>query len=126
MQNDAWKQLGDEVRRRINVWCQFETQEQFRMYLTDGDFGTRDKGLSGLVVSDQRLFYCKNFHRGTMHLKEPMTIIVRDDKDFAHIAAESSHGKTKLCKLHTADVATLMEFLSPWTNITFDRKPMAS
>ncbi len=124
MQNDAWKQIGDEARRRLNVWCHFEPQEQFRMYLTDGDFGSRDRGLAGLVITDHRLFYCKNFHRGTLELKEKMTIIVRDDKDFAHIAAEGSHGKTKLCKLHQADVSTLMEFLSPWTNISIDRKPM--
>lgn len=126
MQNDAWKQMGDEARRRLNVWCHFEPHEQFRMYLTDGDFGSRDRGLAGLVITDRRLFYCKNFHRGTLELKEKMTVIVRDDKDFAHIAVESAEGKKKLCKLHQSDVGTLMEFLSPWTNVSIDRKPMAA
>ena len=126
MQNDAWKQMGDEARRRLNVWCHFEPQEQFRMYLTDGDFGTRDRGLAGLVITDRRMFYCKNFHRGTLDLKDKITVIVRDDKDFAHIAVESAEGRKKLCKLHQADVATLVEFLSPWTNVSIDRKPMAA
>ncbi len=124
--NDAWRQLGDECRRRLAVWCPFEPMEQFRLYLSDGDFGSRDKGLAGIVVTDRRLIYCKYHHRGAVELAEPGTLLVRDDTDFAQLAIENRDGKTKLAKLHDHDVPVLLAALAHLPHLTVDRKPAAA
>lgn len=125
LDNEAWRLLGDECRRRLAVWCPFDPMEHFQLYLSDGDFGTRDKGLAGLVVTDQRLVYCKYHHRGAISLAEPATLLIRDEADFAQLAIESGHGKTKLVKLHLHDVPKLIEAVSIWPNIQIDRKAFA-
>jgi hypothetical protein len=112
MQNDAWRQLGDECRRRLAVWCHFNPAEQFRLYLSDGDFGSRDRGLAGLVFTNSRLIYCKYHHRGAVDLAQPATILVREEGDFCILALENADGKTKLVKLHKNDMPALAEALS--------------
>ncbi len=125
LDNEAWRLLGDECRRRLAVWCPFDSMEHFQLYLSDGDFGTRDKGLAGLVITDQRLVYCKYHHRGAVNLSEPATLLIRDEADFAQLAIENGHGKTKLVKLHLHDVPKLLEAVSNWPNIQIDRKAFA-
>lgn len=120
--NDAWRILGEECRRRLAVWCPFEPGEHFRLFLSDGDFGTRDKGLAGLVLTDRRLVYCKYHHRGAIDLSKPATLHVRDEADFAQLTIENDHGKTKLVRLHQHDVPTLLDALAQHPSIVIDRK----
>lgn len=124
--NDAWRILGEECRRRLAVWCPFEPGEHFQLFLSDGDFGTRDKGLAGLVLTDRRLVYCKYHHRGALDLTKAATLHVRDEADFAQLTIENDHGKTKLVRLHQHDVPTLLEALAPHASIVIDRKAVAS
>lgn len=126
LDNDAWRQLGDECRRRLAVWCPFEPMEQFRTFLSDGDFGTRDKGLAGIVVTDRRLIYCKYHHRGSIDLSEPATLRIRDDADFAHLVIEHAHGKTKLVKLHDYDVPLIIQALAHLPQIAIERVATAA
>jgi len=126
LDNEAWRQLGDECRRRLAVWCPFEPMEQFRLYLSDGDFGTRDKGLAGLVLTDRRLIYCKYHHRGAIDLSQPATLRIRDETDFAQLTIENLDGRTKLVKLHLHDVPTLLQALSYLPTISVDRKAAAA
>ena len=122
LENDAWRALGDECRRRLGVWCPFEPMEQFRAYISDGDFGTRDRGLAGLVFTDRRLLFCKYHHRGSILLAEEGTIQIRDDGEFANIAIENADGRNRLVKLHQYDVDHLLAALEPWPNLKIDRQ----
>ena len=121
LDNEAWRLLGDECRRRLAVWCPFEAGEHFQLYLSDGDFGSRDKGLAGLVLTDQRLVYCKYHHRGAIDLSLPATLLIRDETDFAQLAISNADGKTKLVKLHLNEVPVLIEALTQWPHIQIDR-----
>jgi hypothetical protein len=122
LENEAWRQIGDESRRRLAVWCPFEPMEQFRLYLSDADFGAKDKGLAGLVLTDRRLIYCKYHHRGSIDLAQPATLAIRDNENFANLTIENSDGKTKLVKLHLHDVPVLISALSYLPTISIDRK----
>ncbi|MEX2213155.1 MAG: hypothetical protein WD768_03440 [Phycisphaeraceae bacterium] len=124
LENEAWRGLGDECRRRLGIWCPFEPMEQFRTYISDGDFGTRDRGLAGLVFTDRRLLFCKYHHRGSVNLSEPGTMQIRDEGDFSNIAIENADGRTRLVKVRLFDVEPLLAALASWPNITVDRRTM--
>lgn len=125
LDNEAWRLLGEECRKRLAIWCPFEAGEHFQFFLSDGDFGSRDKGLAGLVLTDQRLVYCKYHHRGAIDLSQPATLHIRDETDFAQLSITSAESKTKLVKLHLNDVPKLVAAMTAWPNITIERKEIA-
>ncbi len=123
LENVAWGALDETCRQRLAVWCPFASKERFQTYFSDADFGKKDRGLAGLVVTDSRLIYCKYHHRGHIPLDEPATIRIKTDDNFAHLTFESDTlGKTKLVKLHTVDIPNLQEVLELFPHIAIESK----
>ena len=112
LDNDAWRLLADVCRQRLTVWARFEPGELFQLYLGDADFGSRDAGLAGLVLTDRRIIYCKYHHRGVVYLSDDATIIITPQDDFAHVSLEARGLRSRLVKLYLADVPRLTASLA--------------
>ncbi|MEX0777118.1 MAG: hypothetical protein WD042_15545 [Phycisphaeraceae bacterium] len=103
--SDAWSALPEVCRQRLAAWCQFQPRERFMLYLSDADFGQRDAGLAGLVVTDQRLVYHKFHHSGQIDLALPGTLHIKTEKEFAQLSYQPPGGlRTRVAKLHAADM----------------------
>lgn len=120
LDNPEWAELGDSCRQRLNIWSPFEPKERFVHYISDADFGKKDRGLAGLVITNRRLIYCKYHHRGHVQLDEPCTIHIKTDENFAHLSYESDVEKTKLAKLHLDDLKEFLDCLSVFSAVTID------
>lgn len=68
MSESGWRELPENVRNRIAAWFDFKNGEQFIHYFKDCDFPKSDSGLGGIVLSDQRIVYCKYHSQGEVKL----------------------------------------------------------
>ncbi len=120
VESDQWSQLPENTRQRLGVWCRFQPRERFIQYLSDADFGMRDAGLAGIIITDHRLVYHKFHHAGQVDLAEPGTLCIKKEGDFVMLGYESwqlpGH-RMKLVKLHAADVPALLEALGRQPNL---------
>jgi hypothetical protein len=112
MWSGPWASLSELVRSRLEVWCKFVPMEHFRLFLPDSDFSRADTGLGGIVLTDRRLVYCKYKHRGSYPLDQPSQLHVRVDRDIADLTLHHTGGRTRICKLHMADLPQLVDMLS--------------
>lgn len=108
LHGDRFQELSEVCRSRIQSWCKLRPQEVFHLYLNDADFGRLDEGLAGVIVTDQRVVYCKYHHRGQARLDSEETIIyVKPDGRFYSLYIEVGSERGRMCKLHKADVPKL-------------------
>ena len=120
MDNNEWAALSDICRQRLSVWSTFESGERFIHYLSDADFGKKQEGLAGLVLTDSRLIYCKYHHRGSVEIASQATITCKDEGDFTTLHIENEQGRTKLVTLYKQDLPSLIEALKDFPHITVD------
>jgi hypothetical protein len=106
---DRWTALPETCRHRIEVWCRFRPRERYINYFNDADFGHRDMGLAGLVVTDRRLIYHKYHHGGEAPLNEEGLLLVREVEGFCHLTLQTPDRHTKLIKLAPPDLPALLE-----------------
>jgi len=108
LHGDKFQELSEICRSRLQSWCKLRPHEVFQEYLNDADFGRLDEGLAGLIITDQRVVYCKYHHRGQVRLdSEDATIVVRPDGRFFSLYLEVGSDRARMCKLHKADVPKL-------------------
>lgn len=113
LHGDVFQELSDVCRSRIQSWCKLRPQEVFQLYLNDADFGRLDDGLAGVVVTDQRVVYCKYHHRGQVRLdNEDASIVVRPDGRFFSLSLHIGEERARMCKLHKSDIPKLEAAIS--------------
>lgn len=114
MLHDAeWQNLPEQCRQRIAVWCKLDPHESLRAYFNDADFGRQDAGLAGLVVTDERVAYCKYHHRGEVRLDNGQaTILVKRDARFANLTLLIGNNRSRMVKLHRQDLDQLKQHVS--------------
>jgi len=120
LQNERWRALPQKCRQRVASWAKFEPGEQFQGYWSDADFGTRDAGLAGLVVTDRRLIYKKYHHGGEARYRSSPRIQVKDEGEFSTVFVVSEGHRSRMCRLHTRDLSPLREVFSAVTDMPFD------
>src|SRR6185369_4240470 len=87
-------------------------REKFLLYLNDGDFSSHDQGLAGVVLTDQRLIFHKHHHSGQAVLDQAARLLVRNHGQFSTLTLDTAGTRSKVGRLHTPDVAMLVEALN--------------
>jgi len=109
---DAWQRMPDQLRQRISVWCNFQARERFVLYLNDADFTSRDAGLAGIVVTNERLIYHKYRRSRSVSLNQDGVLHISTQGKIARLTLES-YGRMARCgKVHRNDVAQLVGALA--------------
>ncbi len=112
LHGDTFRELSELCRTKIQSWCKLRPREVFQLYLNDADFGRRDEGLAGVIVTDQRIIYCKYHHRGQARLdNEEAVIQAKVDGRFAKLTLQVGDERARMVKLHEADIAKLQNAL---------------
>lgn len=109
--SDAWRELPEHVRARINAWCTFEPGERFHTYLIDGDFAKSDAGLAGIVFTDRRLVHCKYHHKGQLRFDRPGTMHAHPRGEFIDLIADDGQQRQRFGRLHAIDLPKLNDAL---------------
>ena len=113
LHGEAWSELSEDCRQRIAIWCKLQPREVFQIYVSDADFGRRDEGLAGIVVTDQRLIYCKYHHRGQVRLDDQQTrIVARREGEFGVLTLHSGSQRHRMVKLGGGNLDRLAQSLS--------------
>ena len=108
LHGDRFQELSEICRSRIQSWCKLRPHEVFQEYLSDADFGRLDEGLAGVIITDQRVVYCKYHHRGQVRLdSEEAMIVIKPDGRFYSLSLETGSERARMCKLHKADIPKL-------------------
>lgn len=108
LHGDAWRELPEEVRQRLQVWCKLRPREELRLYISDADFGRKDMGLAGVMVTDSRVAYCKYHHRGQVRLdNEDATIVIKPEGKFANLILVVGHDRSRMVKVTDQDAKRL-------------------
>ncbi len=112
LHGEAWRALSETCRDRIAYWCKLHPGEQFRLFTNDADFGKRDEGMGGLVLTDQRLVFCKYHHRGQVRLDDPAVIRIKVADRFAALTLVSGNDRLRMVKIAEHDLPALLEALA--------------
>jgi len=108
LHGDRFQELSEVCRQRIQSWCKLRPHEVFELYINDADFGRLDEGLAGIVVTDQRVVYCKYHHRGQVRLdNEQAAIIAKPDGRFYALTLQLGNERGRMCKIHKSDLPKL-------------------
>jgi len=106
---EAWREIPQTVRHRLAVWFDFHGDEQFVGYFNDSDFSKSDAGLAGLVLTTDRLVFCRYHHHGAFPLHEPGTLQAVEDGKFAMLYYKADGSRKKLVRLRHEDVEQLAD-----------------
>jgi len=109
---EAWRAIPQTVRHRLAVWFDFKGDEQFLGYFNDSDFSKSDAGLAGLVVTTDRLVFCRYHHHGAFSLHEAGTLQAIEDGKFATLYHRSDGSRRKLVRLRSEDVEQLADLVA--------------
>jgi predicted Zn finger-like uncharacterized protein len=113
LHGQVWRQLSDRTRLRIVSWCKLHPREELRLYIADADFGRSDEGLAGLVVTDQRVVYCKYHHRGQVRRNTPnAAVLSKSDTKFANLTLVVGTNRSRMVKIHQSDIEPLAKELA--------------
>lgn len=113
LHGDKFQELSEVCRGRIQSWCKLRPHEVFQVYLNDADFGRLDEGLAGVIVTDQRVVYCKYHHRGQVRLdEEGAKIVAKPGGRFFSLSLHLGEQRSRMCKLLKADVPKLQSAVS--------------
>ncbi len=74
LRSNPWQSLPLAVRSRLKHWFTPEEGENFRLYISDGDFAKTEAGLAGVVITDKRLVYRKFAAKIEIPLSQEITI----------------------------------------------------
>lgn len=109
----SWRTIPQQVRHRLAVWFEFQGDEQFLGYLGDSDFARNDLGLAGVIVTTQRIVWCKYHYHGAVLLNEPGIMTAVERGRFADLSYRGQDGvKRKMVRLRCEDVDVLADMLS--------------
>jgi predicted Zn finger-like uncharacterized protein len=110
--DDAFSELPDQIRKRLAGWYQPVDGERFVLYLKDGDYPKSDAGLGGLVLTTQRLVYCKYHKHGSLLLHDENTqLLATRNGPFDDLVSVTDGMKSKLLRLRPDDTQQLMTTL---------------
>lgn len=119
LHGDKFQELSEVCRGRIQSWCKLRPHEVFQDYLNDADFGRLDEGLAGVIVTDQRVVYCKYHHRGQVRLdNDTATILTKPDGRFIALTLRIGEERARMCKLHKADIPKLQNAIGKGAALT--------
>ncbi len=107
----AWQRIPATVRGRIAVWFDFVGDEQFVAYFNDSDYSTADAGLGGLVVTTERLVYCKFHTHGAIDLSADDKLLGVESGKFATLYLQRNGSRRKLIRLRRDDLDKLRHVL---------------
>jgi hypothetical protein len=108
LHGELWKQLPIRTRERIGAWCKLRPREAVRLYLNDADLGHHDEGLGGLLITDQRLVFCKHHRRGQVERgQHPATIHAKVEGPFAELKLEMAGQRTRMIKIRHSELPNL-------------------
>ena len=121
MNSDAWRVMPEHVRKRLEVWCDFAPGERFIAYFSDADFGSRDAGLAGLVVTSQRLLFNKYHHHARLNLTDPAALFARAENEVvASLTLHAANHRTRLGKYKRTDMEQLTRVLLQVSSLSID------
>jgi hypothetical protein len=113
LHGEVWTELSETTRQRITIWCKLRPREEVRLYLNDADLGRRDEGLAGLLVTDQRLVFCKHHHRGQVERhKQPARVRAKIEGRFAMLHLEMDDERTRMIRIRQAELKSLGDELA--------------
>jgi len=113
LHGDKFQELSEVCRGRIQSWCKLRPQEVFHEYLNDADFGRLDEGLAGLIVTDQRIVFCKYHHRGQVRLdEENARIVAKPGGRFHSLTLHVGEDRSKMCKVLNADIPKIQSAIN--------------
>lgn len=120
LHGDAWQAMSDAVRQRLEFWCKLFPAEQFKLFLPDADFGKRDEGLGGLVLTDQRLIFCKYHHRGQVRLEDEATVHVHVKSHVASLTLHTGNDRMRMVKVAADDLPKLLEAITQAPTLRYE------
>jgi len=109
---DAWSELSDQCRQRLETWCRFERGERFKLYLNDADLTAADAGLGGVVVTDRRLLYHKFRRSRSLSLNQDAVLHLRTDERHVRLTLESNGRLARAGKIQRQDMDKLIQALA--------------
>ncbi len=112
LSSDAWTQLPEKVRTRLEPWTKFQRGEKFLLYLNDPDFTNSDAGLAGIVITDQRLIYHKYRRLRSISLNQNAVLHVRPDGRVVRLTLENAGRMARAGKIHRDDMNRVVDVLS--------------
>ncbi len=115
--NDAWRELSDPVRKRICVWCAFESGECFVAYIPDADFGRREAGLAGIIVTDRRVLHHKYHHNVQLRRDESVTLFARQKGPITTLILARGEDRSRFGKVLNDHLKDLVEAIGPDSGI---------
>ncbi len=123
LDDESWSDIPEKVRDRLAVWFDFNMGETFVNYFMDADFSRAEAGLAGIVLTDQRLVFCKYHHHGAFELAdENVAVHLRDDDVFLALFVVQDGTRKKMVRLRHADVDQLLSDLKQLGAATFVKK----
>lgn len=111
LQAAAWCSVPDKVRGRLAAWFSFDTGEQFIAYFNDADFTSNDAGLAGIIVTDQRLLYCRYHAHGDVPFGGTGTLLPIDHGAYVELHYQGGERHRLMARLHREDVKELRQTL---------------
>lgn len=112
LETDAWRDLPDSVRERISGWFSFQGGEHFLAFIGEADFTKKDAGLGGIVITDDRLVYCKYTHKGMIPLHGQGDLLLMQSGVFTEVVHQHSGHQRKLVRVRTEDVSALINAMT--------------
>jgi len=113
LHGSAWRQLDEDCRARLDVWCKLDPDEKFREYFNDADFGVKEAGLAGLVITDRRVLFNKHHRKGHFNLNRQNTcILAQIDGTLAHLTLEHDGERHRMVTIRAGDLEELDRLLN--------------
>ncbi len=111
LEASAWRAIPEKVRKRLAAWFDFQGDESFLAYFNDGDFASSDSGLAGLVVTTDRLAYCKYHSGGSIQHNKSVTLVAVESGRFVTLVLQGRSSNKRIMKLKTSDLDELVTLL---------------
>ena len=102
--SDAWEGTSEEVRQRLGSWADFETGERFRFYVNDAEFGSKDEGLAGIVLTDRRLIYHRYHRNGAVNISDSPRVRIRPDGDSIAVTVRTDDTGVRAARIRQRDL----------------------
>jgi hypothetical protein len=109
--SEAWEGVSEQQRQRLGTWADFEPGENFRYYVNDAEFGEKDEGMAGIVLTDRRLIYHKYHRHGAVQFSDAPKLMIAPDGDFAALTIKTDRGRIKAGQIRLVDLDPLVEAL---------------